>query len=77
MKDEKTETTYTDKEVSEIIAAQQIIYALDDAITAMVAANRPETFIKPLYNLRMVYAKQMTELTSKGAPPKDAPEKSD
>lgn len=59
---------YTDSEVGRIISTQQLIYALDDAISSQSRLERPPGFIQPLSDLRAVYANELKRLTSKVIP---------
>jgi hypothetical protein len=67
-KENSDPVVFSDSEVERIIITQQTIYALDDAISIMIAARRPETFINPLNNLRGAYAEDMKRITSKRNP---------
>lgn len=67
-KDEPTPVTYSDGEVADVMISLQNIYALDDAIYNQTQLNRPDTFIKPLKDMRMRIGDYLKRLTSKGAP---------
>lgn len=60
--------SYSDPEVADIMISLQNIYALDDAIYNQTQLNRPETFIKPLKDMRERIGGYLTRLTSKGKP---------
>jgi|WetSurSiteA1Bulk_404760.scaffolds.fasta_scaffold13542_3 hypothetical protein len=62
------EITYSDGEVGDIMVSLQNIYALDDAIYNQTQLNRPETFIKPLKDMRKRIGDYLTQLTSKTTP---------
>lgn len=65
--------TYTDPEVGDIMVSIQNIYALDDAIYNQTQLNRPETFIKPLKDMRERIGAYLKKLTSKGSPEQSEP----
>lgn len=60
--------TYSDPEVADIMISLQNIYALDDAIYNQTQLNRPDTFIKPLKDMRERIGGYLKALTSKGNP---------
>ena len=62
-----TPVTYSDPEVANIMVSLQNLYALDDAIYNQGQLNRPETFIKPLKDMRERISGYLRHLTSKGA----------
>jgi len=62
--------TYSDPEVADIMISLQNIYALDDAIYNQTQLNRPDTFIKPLKDMRTRISEYLTRLTTKGTPVK-------
>lgn len=66
---EATPISYSDPEVADIMVSLQNIYALDDAIYNQTQLNRPETFIKPLQEMRVRIGAYLKTLTSKGTPP--------
>jgi hypothetical protein len=65
---ENSAVTYTDPEVSRIMYTLQTIYALDDAIASQVQLRRPDGFIRPLSELREIYASDLKNITSKSEP---------
>jgi hypothetical protein len=65
---ESIPVSYSDPEVADIMISLQNIYALDDAIYNQTQLNRPETFIKPLKDMRDRIGNYLKVLTSKGAP---------
>lgn len=60
--------SYSDPEVADIMISLQNIYALDDAIYNQTQLNRPDTFIKPLKDMRERIGGYLKVLTSKGSP---------
>jgi len=74
MTDEEQEVapvSYSDPEVADIMISLQNIYALDDAIYNQTQLNRPDTFIKPLKDMRDRIGGYLKALTSKGTPPQE------
>jgi hypothetical protein len=65
---EPTTISYSDGEVADIMISLQNIYALDDAIYNQTQLNRPDTFIKPLKDMRKRISDYLTRLTSKATP---------
>jgi hypothetical protein len=65
--------SYSDGEVADIMISLQNIYALDDAIYNQTQLNRPDTFIKPLKDMRKRISDYLTRITSKGAPAPQEP----
>jgi hypothetical protein len=61
-----TPITYSDPEVADIMVSLQNLYALDDAIYNQGQLNRPDTFIKPLKDMRERISGYLRHLTSKG-----------
>jgi len=67
---------YTDMEVVGIMETMERIYALDDAIYNQEQLRRPETYIKPLREIRKNLSDYLTHLTSKAVTePAKEPEK--
>ena len=64
---------YTDGEVGSIMSTLGGIYALDDAIYNQKQLQRPETYIRPLEELRRNLGSHLQVLSSK-AEPKPKPE---
>ena len=64
---------YTDGEVGSIMSTLGSIYALDDAIYNQKQLQRPETFIRPLEDIRRNLGSHLQLLSSK-AEPKPKPE---
>ena len=71
---EEQPLAYTDMEVGGIMHVLGQVYALDDAIYNQEQLRRPETYIKPLRELRSNVAGHLVNLTSKGRPPSPDPE---
>ena len=71
MSDEKSEVPdlnvpiYSDNEVGIILLLQQRVFALDDAIYNQEQLKRPETFIKPLEEIRAGIAMMLKQATAK------------
>ena len=59
---------YTDPEVADIMHTLQHIYAIDDAIYNQKQLNRPEGYINPLIEIRLMIASRLKQLTAKGQP---------
>ena len=61
---------YSDPEVVAIMETLERIYAVDDAVYNQEQLRRPETYIKPLREMRVGLSGYLTSLTSKGIPAK-------
>lgn len=61
-----TAVSYSDNEVADVMITLQNIYALDDAIYNQMQLNRPDTFVKPLKDMRERIGMYLKNLTSKG-----------